>query len=179
MIKYRKDTDDIITLTLDMKGGAENIINHRISRVFEPVIHQLQKEVATNQIIGVIITSDKKNFLTGGDLEYIHQIDDAQTIFNYTEEIKGLYRQLEKLGIPVVAAINGNALGSGFELALACHHRVAIRKSAHSNRISRSSSGIDAECWGGDSFGLVEWFGKNVSNFDQWGNLPPNRSLKT
>ena len=126
MIKYRKDTDDIITLTLDMSGGAENIINHRISRVFEPIIQQLQKDVAENQVIGVIITSDKKNFLTGGDLEYIHQIDDAQEIFNYTESIKGLYRQLEKLGVPVVAAINGNALGSGFELALACHHRVAI-----------------------------------------------------
>ena len=91
MIKYRKDTDDIITLTLDMKGDVDNIINHRISRVFEPIIQQLQKDVAENQVIGVIITSDKKNFLTGGDLEYIHQIEDAQTIFNYTEEIKGLY----------------------------------------------------------------------------------------
>lgn len=126
MIKYRKDTDDIVTLTLDMKGGAFNIINHKISKVFEPVLIQLQKEVAKNQLIGVIIKSDKKNFLTGGDLEYIHQIDDAKTVFDYTEEIKGLFRQLEQLGIPVVAAINGSATGSGFELALACHHRVAI-----------------------------------------------------
>lgn len=126
MIKYRKDTDDIITLTLDMKGDVDNIINHRISRVFEPIIQQLQKDVAENQVIGVIITSDKKNFLTGGDLEYIHQIEDAQTIFNYTEEIKGLYRQLEKLDVPVVAAMNGSALGSGFELALACHQRIAV-----------------------------------------------------
>lgn len=127
MIKYRKDTDDIVTLTLDMKGGIFNIINHQISKVFEPVLVQLQNEVAANQLIGVIIKSDKKNFLTGGDLEYIHQIEDAKTIFEYTEEIKGLFRRLEKLGVPVVAALNGSATGSGFELALACHHRIAIK----------------------------------------------------
>ena len=126
MIKYRKDTDDIITLTLDMKGGAENIINHRISRIFDTIIQQLQKDVASNQVVGIIITSDKKNFLTGGDLEYIHKVENAKSVFEYTEEVKGLYRQLEQLGVPVVAAINGNALGSGFELALACHHRIAV-----------------------------------------------------
>ncbi|NJN77512.1 MAG: enoyl-CoA hydratase/isomerase family protein [Saprospiraceae bacterium] len=127
MIKYRKDTDDIVTLTLDMKGSAFNVLNHKISLAFEPVIAQLRQEIRASQLSGVIITSDKKNFLIGGDLEYIYQINNAEEVFQFTENIKGIFRAIEQLGVPVVAAINGNALGSGFELALACHHRIAVK----------------------------------------------------
>jgi 3-hydroxyacyl-CoA dehydrogenase/enoyl-CoA hydratase/3-hydroxybutyryl-CoA epimerase len=127
MIKYRKDTDDIVTLTLDMKSSTFNVLNHEICAVFEPVIEQLQSEIRTNQLSGVIITSDKKNFLIGGDLDYIYQIDNAAAVFEFTENLKEIFRKIERLGVPVVAAINGNALGSGFELALACHHRVAVK----------------------------------------------------
>lgn len=127
MIKYRKDTDDIVTLTLDMKASVFNVLNHKISAAFEPVIEQLQKEIQVNQLSGVIITSDKKNFLIGGNLEYIYQVDNAAEVFDFTENIKGIFRKIEQLGVPVVAAINGNALGSGFELALACHHRIAVK----------------------------------------------------
>jgi 3-hydroxyacyl-CoA dehydrogenase/enoyl-CoA hydratase/3-hydroxybutyryl-CoA epimerase len=127
MIKYRKDTDDIVTLTLDMKGSVFNVLNHKISAAFEPVIEQLQSEIRVNQLSGVIITSDKKNFLIGGNLEYIYQIDNAAAVFEFTENIKSVFRKIEQLGVPVVAAINGNALGSGFELALACHHRIAVK----------------------------------------------------
>jgi 3-hydroxyacyl-CoA dehydrogenase/enoyl-CoA hydratase/3-hydroxybutyryl-CoA epimerase len=127
MIKYRKDTDDIVTLTLDMKGSAFNVLNHKISKAFEPVIAQLQKEIRNNQLSGLIITSDKKNFLIAGDLEYIYQISNTKEVFEFTQNIKGIFRKIEQLGVPVVAAINGNALGSGFELALACHHRIAVK----------------------------------------------------
>lgn len=127
MIKYRKDTDDIVTLTLDMKGSVFNVLNHKISEAFEPVIEQLQSEIRINQLSGVIFTSDKKNFLAGGNLEYIYQVDSAADVFEFTENIKGIFRKIEQLGVPVVAAINGSALGSGFELALACHHRIAVK----------------------------------------------------
>ncbi len=126
MIKYRKDTDDIVTLTLDMKDSKANIINHQICKAFEPVITQLRKEKQENTLTGVIITSGKKTFLAGGDLKYIFQADNAEGVFQYTEMLKGVFRDLETIGVPVVAAINGTAVGSGFELALACHHRVAI-----------------------------------------------------
>lgn len=126
MIKYQKDTDNIVTLTLDMAGRTENVINHEIGDLFVPVIQQLQQEKAKGKLRGVIITSAKKTFLSGGDYEYLYQADDPQEIFDFTEKLKRFLRDLERPGVPVVAAINGTALGTGFEVALGCHHRILL-----------------------------------------------------
>ena len=126
MIRYKKDIDNIVTLTLDMEGRNINIINHKIGAQFTPVMEHLKKEKAKGNLRGIIITSAKKNFLAGGDLDYLHQETDAKAIFEFSQNMQKFFRELESPGVPVVAAINGSALGSGFELALACHYRVAI-----------------------------------------------------
>lgn len=126
MIKYQKDTDNIVTLTLDMAGRAENVINHEIGDLFVPVLKQLQQEKAKGKLRGVIITSAKKTFLSGGDYEYLYQAQDPTEIFEFTENLKQFLRGLERPGVPVVAAMNGTAMGTGFEVALGCHHRVLV-----------------------------------------------------
>ena len=126
MIKYKKDTDRIVTLTLNMEGRAANIINHELSDALVPVIEHLQAEKAKGSLQGIIITSAKKGFLQGGDLEYLFKAKKASAIFELAERFKAVLRSLERPGVPVVAAINGNALGAGFELALACHYRIAL-----------------------------------------------------
>jgi len=128
MIRYKKDTDQIVTLTLDMTNRNVNIINHKVAKAFEPVIKHLQEEKEKGELRGLIITSAKKTFMAGGDLDYLYNCKDAKEIFDYSQSLKKIYRQLEMPGIPVVAAINGTALGSGFELAMACHHRVVINR---------------------------------------------------
>lgn len=126
MIRYKKDTDNIVTLTLDMAGREVNIINHEVGQAFLPVLQHLKDEKEKGLLKGVIITSAKKTFLAGGDLDYLHQTTDAGEIYAYAEKLKSIFRILERPGVPVVAAINGTALGGGFELALACHHRIVI-----------------------------------------------------
>ena len=126
MIYYKKDTDNIVTLTLDMKGRDYNILNHEIVKSFIPVIRHLQEERDKKQLKGIIITSAKKSFLAGGDLEYLYKNYSPEEIFNFSETMQKFFRDIENPGVPVVAAINGTALGTGFELALACHHRVVI-----------------------------------------------------
>lgn len=128
MIHYKKDIDNIVTLTLDMKGRNYNIINHKVGEKFAPVLDYLKKEKAKGVLRGLIITSatTKKNFLAGGDLDYLNQATDPASIFNFSQNMQQFFRDLESPGVPVVAAINGSALGSGFELALACHYRIAI-----------------------------------------------------
>lgn len=126
MIQYHKDKDNIVTLTLDMKDSAVNVINHHTAKALLPVIEHLEKECKLKQLAGVIITSAKRTFLAGGDLDYLYNSDNAAIVFEYTEGLNALFRRLELLSVPIVAAINGAALGSGYELALACHYRIAL-----------------------------------------------------
>lgn len=126
MIKYSKDTDHIVTLTLDMKGRQRNLLNHELVETFRPVLEHLLREKVAGNLKGVVITSAKENFLVGGDLKYLSEVESSKEIFEYSEKLKAFFRVLERPGIPVVAAINGNAIGTGFEMALACHHRVVL-----------------------------------------------------
>lgn len=128
MIKYKKDTNNIVTLILDMEGRDANVINHEIVTAFLPVLEHLKQEKARHALRGIILTSGKKSFLAGGDLEYLYQASKTDEIFKFTEKLKKFFRELESPGVPVVAAINGTALGTGFELALACHHRIVVDK---------------------------------------------------
>ena len=102
MIRYKKDTDNIVTLTLDMKGRHVNIINHEVGKAFVPVIEHLKQEKAQGKLKGIIITSAKKAFLTGGDLEYLLRTDDPAKLFQYSQALQSLYRDLERPGVPVV-----------------------------------------------------------------------------
>ncbi len=126
MIKYKKDTDNIVTLTLDMGERHENVVNHQMYQYFKPVLTHLQKEKAKGTLKGIILTSAKKNFLEGGELEYLHTSIDANEIYEQSLTLNKFFRALEYPGVPVVAAINGSALGTGFEFALACHHRIVV-----------------------------------------------------
>jgi 3-hydroxyacyl-CoA dehydrogenase / enoyl-CoA hydratase / 3-hydroxybutyryl-CoA epimerase len=126
MIRYKKDIDNIVTITLDMQDRPVNIITHEISRSFLPVIKHLQEERKKGQLRGVIVTSAKKSFVAGGDLDYIyHHHDTTIDCFEYSQAVGKFFRDLEYPGVPVVAAIHGAALGTGFGLALACHYRIA------------------------------------------------------
>lgn len=126
MIKYKKDTDNIVTLTLDMKDRPVNIITYEIGKTFVPVIQHLQAEKRKGALRGVIITSAKTSFMAGGDIDFLYQSNNPQAIYEYSQALTSFMRDLEIPGVPVVAAINGSALGSGFELAMACHYRVVL-----------------------------------------------------
>ncbi|MEO1624150.1 MAG: 3-hydroxyacyl-CoA dehydrogenase NAD-binding domain-containing protein [Bacteroidota bacterium] len=128
MIQYKKDTDNIVTLTLDMDQRNINIINHRIGQAFVPILQHLKDEKAKGQLRGIIITSAKKNFLVGGDLDHLYNEASMAESFEFSQTLQDFFRDLERPGVPVVAAINGTTLGTGFCLALACHHRIVLNR---------------------------------------------------
>src|SRR6266498_3173456 len=123
---YRKDSDGIVTLTMDWPGQEVNTVDRQFVPALAEVIDQLEAE--REQITGVVLTSAKKTFFAGGDLKWFITLgpSDAAEIFAVAEQVKALLRRLEKLGRPVVAAIAGAALGGGWEIALACHQRVVL-----------------------------------------------------
>jgi 3-hydroxyacyl-CoA dehydrogenase/enoyl-CoA hydratase/3-hydroxybutyryl-CoA epimerase len=125
-VRWEKGSDGIVTVTLDDPGRGANTMNDRYKAAMGECVDALVKDA--DQITGVIITSAKKTFFAGGDLGSLIKATpaDAPTVLASVTEVKAQLRRLETLGKPVVAAMNGTALGGGLEIGLACHHRIGL-----------------------------------------------------
>ena len=124
-IQYQKNAENIVILTLDSSGQSANTMNAEFR---DSLNHVCQKLKVETDLKGVIFRSAKKTFFAGGDLDELIQAqpEQATEFFNMIEKLKADLRTIETLGVPVVAALNGTALGGGWELALGCHYRIAI-----------------------------------------------------
>ena len=122
-VQYTQDADGIVTLSLDLPGRPMNVLAPDLMNPFADAITKIEGDASVK---GVIVTSGKKEFLAGADIDQVFAMTDPAEAFRLAEEFKKLLRRLELLGRPVVAALNGTALGGGLELALACHYRIAI-----------------------------------------------------
>ncbi len=124
-IRWEQDADGVVVLTMDDPNQSANTMNRAYAASMAATVERLEAE--KDGITGVVITSAKKTFFAGGDLKDMIEArpEDAKDGFDFIQDIKAQLRRLETLGKPVVAAINGAALGGGLEIALACHHRVA------------------------------------------------------
>ncbi|AMN46369.1 3-hydroxyacyl-CoA dehydrogenase [Steroidobacter denitrificans] len=124
---YDKDADGIVTLTMDMAGPV-NAMNADFRAAIEWLADRLEAEEG---LTGVVITSGKSTFFAGGDIKEMAQARaaDAGQWFEIIERMKAQLRRIEKLPVPIAAAINGAALGGGLEICLACNYRVAWNSS--------------------------------------------------
>jgi len=121
---YEKDADGIVTVTMDASGKSANTMTGEWLNGMYELVERLKGE---DGLTGVVIASAKKTFFAGGDLEDMLAMNgSAEEVFQGVERMKAPFRLMEKLPVPFVAAINGAALGGGFELCLACNHRVIV-----------------------------------------------------
>jgi 3-hydroxyacyl-CoA dehydrogenase / enoyl-CoA hydratase / 3-hydroxybutyryl-CoA epimerase len=125
LIRYARDAGGVVTATIDMPGSA-NTMNTAFQAALIALVDRLEAD--RDEISGVILTSAKKTFFAGGDLKELILVtpENAAEFSRALDDLKAALRRLETLGRPVVAAVNGTALGGGLELALACHHRIAL-----------------------------------------------------
>ncbi|WP_127782153.1 3-hydroxyacyl-CoA dehydrogenase NAD-binding domain-containing protein [Rhodococcus sp. X156] len=125
-ITYDRDADGVVTLTLDAPGRSANTMDALFRSSLKETVERLTAE--REQVTGIVITSAKKTFFAGGDLNELIKVtpETAQDFAAGGNEMKGHLRAIETMGVPVVAAINGAALGGGWEIALSCHRRIAV-----------------------------------------------------
>ncbi|ROO87858.1 3-hydroxyacyl-CoA dehydrogenase/enoyl-CoA hydratase/3-hydroxybutyryl-CoA epimerase [Actinocorallia herbida] len=126
MFDWHRDPDGVVVLTMNDPDHSTNTANHRFTNEFPAVLDRLEAE--RDSITGVVLTSAKKTFFAGADLTSFVAAGpgDVPAVEAMLNKLKADLRRLETFGRPVVAAINGTALGGGLEIALACHHRIAV-----------------------------------------------------
>jgi 3-hydroxyacyl-CoA dehydrogenase/enoyl-CoA hydratase/3-hydroxybutyryl-CoA epimerase len=125
-VRYEKDAGNVVTVTFDAPGAPVNTMTEAWEAAFAETVERLVREKAS--IKGVILASAKKTFFAGAELKDILKYGpgDGPKLFHWIEATKKRMRALETLGIPVVAALEGTALGGGWEIALSAHCRIAL-----------------------------------------------------
>jgi 3-hydroxyacyl-CoA dehydrogenase/enoyl-CoA hydratase/3-hydroxybutyryl-CoA epimerase len=130
-IRLEKDADGIVDLVFDQPGKDVNVMGNEYAKAMPKALGEL--EAMKDDIKGIYIRSGKPGqFFAGGDITMMLEMDlnpsdhERKAMLDGIVEAKAPLRRLEALGVPVVVGINGPALGGGYEIALACHHRIAL-----------------------------------------------------
>ncbi|MEV0132972.1 enoyl-CoA hydratase/isomerase family protein [Dactylosporangium sp. NPDC050688] len=122
-VRWSWDADGVVTVTFDDPGRTANMLNRRHHDGLGACLDDLTRQLG--RVRGVVLTSAKRSFIAGPDFVPSEITpDEAAATYDLLTPLRDQARRLEALGRPVAAALNGSALGGGFELALACHYRV-------------------------------------------------------
>jgi 3-hydroxyacyl-CoA dehydrogenase/enoyl-CoA hydratase/3-hydroxybutyryl-CoA epimerase len=123
------DFEGIAWAVIDREGESVNSIGRRLTEELGEIIKWAEDAALKAEIKGLVLISGKASgFIVGADIREFERFDTEPTIKSVVKETLDLFDRIEKLQVPVVAAIHGYCLGGGLELALACHYRIADRE---------------------------------------------------
>jgi 3-hydroxyacyl-CoA dehydrogenase/enoyl-CoA hydratase/3-hydroxybutyryl-CoA epimerase len=124
ILTYSPDSDGIAVITVRMADAPTNLFTMECIRAY---IEAASMAVKDPNVKGIVLTSGHNDFMAGADLNAVlNPPYSPEELFKGLMEANNAFRILETAGKPFVAAINGSALGGGYELALTCHYRIAV-----------------------------------------------------
>ncbi len=124
---------DYRTIKVELKQGAAilRLNNPPVNQLSKPFVEEMRDALISafgdNEVKAVILTGTEKNFIAGADITEIQQVKDRDFILPLVMENNRFLNSIEQGPKPVIAALNGNCLGGGLEIAMACHYRIAAK----------------------------------------------------
>lgn len=174
--KYTVDNDGIAFVTWDVENLPVNVMNTEVNLEFFEVAG---KALEDENIKGIVINSAKKDFIVGGDLKWFLTMNvTREDFFEGVMKTNKFLRRLETSGKPVVAAINGLALGGGLEIALACHHRIMDNQPKSRVGLVECSVGLFPGAGGTQRYLRIMGPQKTIQYITQSTKLPAEKALK-
>ena len=122
LIKSKLDQRGLLTISLD--NPPVNALSHAL--VDE--LNKLSDDIQDEKVRMVVITAVGENFCAGADLKEREKMDE-QEVETFVEYLSDTFQRIAEIRVPTLAAINGNCLGGGMELALACDLRIIAENS--------------------------------------------------
>jgi 3-hydroxyacyl-CoA dehydrogenase/enoyl-CoA hydratase/3-hydroxybutyryl-CoA epimerase len=126
--RFSIDGEGIAWATFDREGESANSLGRRPIEELDAIIERVEAEARAKTVRGLVIMSGKeRGFIVGADIREFETFQNEQDVISALKPVNALLDRIEKLSIPVVAAIHGVCVGGGLELILACHYRIATR----------------------------------------------------
>lgn len=175
-INYTVDSDGVAFITWNVANSPVNIMNEVTMAEFFSTV---ETAVNDSSVKGIVINSAKKDFIAGGDLKWFLNYDKSRKdCFEMLMKTHKSMRLLETSGKPVVAAMNGLALGGGVEIALACHHRIMVSHPKNRMGLVECSVGLFPGAGGTQRFVRMLGAQKAITYITQSKKLTAEQALK-
>ncbi len=122
------DLEGIAWATFDREGESANSLGRRPLEELMRIVGRVEEGARTGEIAGLVLVSGKeKGFIVGADIREFEQMTTEPAVVDAIAPVNAMLDRIEKMPVPVVAAIHGVCVGGGLELILACHYRIATR----------------------------------------------------
>jgi 3-hydroxyacyl-CoA dehydrogenase/enoyl-CoA hydratase/3-hydroxybutyryl-CoA epimerase len=126
--RFSIDGEGIAWATFDRESESMNSLGRRPIEELGAIVERVEAEARTGRVKGLVIISGKeRGFIVGADIREFEHFKTEADVIAALNPVNAMLDRIERLSVPVVAAVHGVCVGGGLELILACHYRIATR----------------------------------------------------